>query len=281
MNQKMRASVLLILSIFLCSLCLSQTKNEFRLSAGYRQTLLVDRQASPLLYRSNEKQVGFQYRRFTHHALVLAELNASFGDFFPDALRTRQFYETGFQEDGSPKTGSWPLTGTLYFGQLRLGYLQRIHRSTVSPGKPVQLTGYAGLQLSNQLFYSDNIVRVGWLNSSAASAAYYAQLLLQKKHRFSVGASLALVARNTRLPYHNSVSSSSGGDNLSTVFKQGSRFVSPDKFQQVQVEAGYDYNISRKFGIGLHYSGQWLHYSEEMPLSLLQNSFHVSLTLKS
>ena len=281
MNQKMRAFFLMFSCSLLHSLCISQTKNEFQLTVGYRQTSLVDKQASPLLYRSNEKQVGFRYRRHLVNAIIVGELNGSFGDFYPPALRGRQFYESGYNNDGTPKTGSWPLIGTLYYGRLSVGYLQRIHGSAVANIRKAQMSGYAGLLLSNQLFYSDHIVRVGWMNSSFASAVYHAGLTLRHKHQLSATAALAIFARNTRLPYHNSVSSSTDGDNLSTVFKQGSQWVAVNKFQQFQLEAGYDYHLTRKLDIGLHYSGQWLHYTEELPLYLLQNNLSLSVTLKS
>lgn len=274
-------TLLLLLSLSLSVVAFGQKKNEFRLGIGYQQTWLVDQQASPLLYSAHQKKADFRYTRFFRNGLLLGELEGAVGDFFPVAFKGRQFYETGYNEDGSPKTGSWPLVGTLYSGQVKIGYLHRVQGNPNNNSRNIQFSGFAGAYLTNQLFYSDNIIRAGWLNSSSLDLAYLASVRLHQKHLFNAGLSASVLARNTRLPYHNSVGSATDGNNIETVFRQGSKITSLDKFQSIRIEAGYLYDVSKKFGLGIQYAGQWLHYSQALPVTCLQHQLVLSVTLKS
>ena len=51
-------------------------------------------------------------------------------------------------------------------------------------------------------------------------------------------------------------------------------------FQNIRVEASYEYAIGKNFGLGLRYSGQWLQYPSAMPINLYQNNLGIEATFK-
>jgi hypothetical protein len=48
----------------------------------------------------------------------------------------------------------------------------------------------------------------------------------------------------------------------------------------MQVEASYEYALSKMMGVGVHYFGQWMHYRYERPLTLYQNNIGITASLK-
>lgn len=255
--------------------------NRFQLGIGYQRTWMLDKQASPLKYQSSEKTFLLGYQHVSSKGLFQASLNGSVGDFFPTGFFNRKWYNTQYQSDGTPVRDSSLLKGTLYSGRIQLGYLREVGSGfSMLDGKRIDGRSYAGATINNQVFYTDNIVRTGWMNSTSMNASYQREMTYNQKHFFFFKISIPLFARNTRLPYHNSLASSEGQGHITTLFKQGSRWVWLGNFQNVQLEAGYDYSISRHFGMGLRYFGQWLHYPFEQPIRLFQNNISLTATIK-
>lgn len=256
-------------------------QKKFTVGLGYQRTWMLDKQASPLKYQTREKTLLLGYDRTGNKGIFSAQLNGAFGDFFPTGFESRQMYDQGYNHDGTPKKDSFSIPGTLYTGRIKLGYLWeatgRDHE--IGNGK-LYSRNYFGTSLNNQMFYSDNIVRVGWLNAASLNAEYLQTVLLNEEHFLSVKFSVPLLSQNARLAYHNSISSSSGENNIKTFFKQGSRFAWPGNFQNIQLEAGYEYSVSRHLSIGIKYFGQWLHYTKAKPINIIQNNLGFTASFK-
>jgi hypothetical protein len=251
------------------------------LGAGYQRTWMLDKQASPLKYQSSEKTFLLGYENAGNNGKFSAQLNGAFGAFFPTGFHDRKWYNPGYNNDGSPKKDSGLLLGTLYNARLKLGYVREISSGFSVVGKEKFYNRkYLGASLSNQLFYSDNIVRTGWMNSSSLNAEYAHDVYTQNRHLFTLRLTVPLFARNTRLPYHNTVGSSAGESHIKTIVRQGSRFATLLDFQNIAVEAGYEFAVNGKVGLGLQYSGQWLHYTYERPINLFQNNLSLVATIK-
>ena len=262
-----------ILYILLQCYCAQAQNGAFRIGIGYQRTWVLDQQASPLKYQTSEKTFLVGYEHTGPHAKIAAGLEGGWGSLFPTGFRNRLLYDPGYHPDGTPKNDSFPIPGTFYNARLKLGYLRSLGNGYSLLGKNKVNTGdYLGGSLNNQLFYTDNIVRNGWLNSTSLNADFEHTVLFNNKHMVGIKVSIPLVARNSRLPYHNTISSASGESNIKTFFRQGSRMAWLGNFQHIQVEATYEYAIGKRLGIGAHYTGQWLHYSYEKPVTFVQNN---------
>lgn len=259
----------------------SAQQSKFTFGIGYQRTWMLDKQASPLKYQSSEKTISLGYTHTSNKSFVQADVNGALGDFFPTGFFNRKWYNPSYNNDGSPKQDSGLMMGTLYNARVKLSYLRATTNgySTVGNNK-LYSHNYAGASLGNQFLYTDNIVRTGWLNSTSFNAEVMHTTMLNTKHFFSIKLSIPLFARNTRLPYHNSISSPDGESNLATFFKQGSRFAWLADFQNVQLDASYEYALNKNVNLGLHYFGQWLRYSKEEPIHLFQNNISLTASLK-
>ncbi|MBZ5855963.1 hypothetical protein [Flavihumibacter profundi] len=255
--------------------------NKFQVGIGYQRTWLLDNQASPLKYQSSEKTFLLGYTHTGNTGKFDARLNGAWGNFFPTGFYNRKMYDPGYNPDGTPKSDSGLILGTLYNARIDIGYAWKVNSGySVIDNKKLESRNYAGASLSNQLFYSDNIVRNAWMNSSSLNAEFQHDAQYNARHTINIKISIPIFARNTRLPYHNSVSSPDGSSHIQTIFKQGSRMAWFGNFQSIRLEAGYDYAVNKMFGIGIHYFGQWLHYNYEKPISLFQNNIGITASIK-
>lgn len=274
-----RAGILLF--VLVQSISVHAQQNKFQVGMGYRRTWMIDGQVSPLKYQAGEKTFLFNYEHRSSSGKIIASLEGAKGKMFPAGLYNRQLYNPGYQADGTPKKDSSFMTGRLYHGRINIGYLSSIANGISRVGRNDIHTGdYLGGSVSNQIFYSDNMVRAGWFNSTSANVDYHRDVLWNTKHAVYLKVSIPLFARNSRLPYHNTISSEKGDGPVKTFFKEGSRFAWLADFQNVQVNATYEYAVSRHMGIGLNYSGQWLRYRHERPVTLFQNNIGIIATVK-
>ena len=280
-KKNMKAKFLTILILCVSGHLVRAQQNKFTMGLGYQRTWMVDKQASPLKYQTSEKTLLFSYNRTGSKGMLSASISGAVGDFFPTGFKNRQMYNPGYNIDGSPKMDSMFMPGTLYSGRVKLGYLRQITNgyNIIGTGK-LYSHNYLGASVNNQFFYSDNIVRTGWLNAASLNADYLHTANLNQKHFFSIQISIPLFAQNTRLPYHNSISSPTGEGNFKTFFKQGSRFAWLASFQNIQLNAAYEYGVSKHLNMGIRYFGQWLHYTKEKPVNILQNNIALTVSIK-
>jgi hypothetical protein len=271
---------ILLFAIFLAGAMQAQ-KNQFQIGIGYQRTWMVDKQASPLKYQTSEKTFSLGYFHTGSNGKWNVQINGALGDFFPTGFRNRQLYNPGYNSDGTHKKDSFPFVGTLYNARIKAAYLKKVSNGySVFGNEKLYSNNYVGASLNNQLFYSDNFVRTGWLNSTSVNAEYEHAAVFNNKHAFNIKISIPLFARNTRLPYHNTISSPEGDKGIKTFFKQGSRSAWLGNFQNIQLDAGYEYAVSKHVGLGIHYFGQWLRYKYEKPVTVFQNNIGITASLK-
>jgi len=269
MKRKLFLAIICLLSLASVS---DAQSNSIQAGFGFQRTWMLDQQGSPLKYQTKEKAFSLGYQHFGENSMFDVDLSGGLGDFFPTGFFNRQLYDPGFNPDGSHKTDSSLMNGKIYNGSIELGYLRSLsHGYSVIDKKDLVSNSYVGASLSNQLFYTDNFTRTGWINSSSFNGEYYHRSTFNERNRFEIKILIPLFARVTRLPYHNTISSSNGDGNVKTFFKEGSRFAWFGNFQNIQLDAGYQYMINNNFGVGMHYFGQWVHYAREKPINLFQN----------
>ncbi|MGN6800621.1 MAG: hypothetical protein ACTHJN_01875 [Ginsengibacter sp.] len=277
----MKTKILILIMATMFGANAMAQQNKFTLGFGYQRTWMLDKQASPLKYQTSEKTILLGFDHKGNKGILGAQINGALGDFFPTGFKGRQMYDPGYNEDGTPKKDSSYMPGTLYSGRIIISYLRKATSGYNVIGKEQLYShNYYGASVNNQLFYSDNIVRTGWLNSASLNGEFMHTAMLNTKHFFNIKISIPLFAENTRLPYHNTISSPTGESNVKTFFRQGSRFAWFGNFQNIQLDASYEYSINDHWSMGLRYFGQWLHYSKEKPINLFQNNIGITTSLK-
>jgi len=273
-----------IILVITCILCLvtvsSAQKKSINIGIGYQRTWMNDQQGSPLKYQTSEKTLSLGYQYYGEQSKFDVQLNGTMGNFFPTGFFNRQLYNSGYNSDGTHKTDSSLMNGKIYSGRIKLGYLRAVSSGySIIDKKDLYNKNYVGASLNNQIFYTDNFTRTGWMNSSSFNGEFDHRVLYNTKHQIEIKISVPLFAYVSRLPYHNSVSSAGDESDIKTFFKQGSRFAWLGNFQNIQLDAGYKYMMSKSFGLGLHYFGQWLHYTKEKPINLFQNNLALTASL--
>jgi len=262
--------------------CTSQAQqNKFQMGFGFQRTWILDKQASPLKYQGNEKTFSLAYTYNGSSGKFNTQLSGALGDFYPTGFSNRKMYNPGYNEDGTPKADSGLLVGKIYNARFNIGYARQVSSGfSMAEGKSKEHKNFVGASFSNQLFYSDNIVRAGWLNSTSVNADFQHDAILNSRHTFSIKILIPIFTRNSRLPYHNTISSPDGSNVVKTFFKQGSRFAWFGNFQNIQFDAGYEYAVNKNVGMGLHYFAQWLHYNYEKPINLFQNNVAITASIQ-
>jgi hypothetical protein len=277
----MQTKIIILVIACSASFAAKAQQHKFTVGLGYQRTWMLDKQASPLKYQTSEKTILLGYDHTGSKSVFGAQLSGALGSFFPTGFKGRQMYDPGYNDDGIPKQDSFNIPGTLYNGKIKLSYLRQATSgyNVIGKGK-LYSHNYIGASLNNQVFYSDNIVRTGWINAASFNAEYLHTATLNNNHFFNLKISIPLFSQNTRLPYHNTISSPSGEGNLKTFFKQGSKFAWLANFQSIQVDAGYEYSLSNRVSMGIRYFGQWLHYAKEKPINIIQNNIGITASLK-
>ena len=192
--------------------------NHFQNCIGYQQTFVVDKQASPLKYVSPEKTISLGFVHTGNKGRFKAETDGALGDFFPAGFKNRQLYNPGYNNDGAEKTDSIQIEGKLYKSRVKVDFLKHNgNSSSVIGNENKYINNYVGASVNNQFFYSENFVRYGWLNSSSINADYEHIAMYQVRHSFNLKLSIPLFERNTRLPYHITISSPEGYSGIKTI----------------------------------------------------------------
>lgn len=204
----MQTKIIILLLVCVVNTTARAQQKKFTIGLGYQRTWMLDKQASPLKYQTSEKTVLLAYDRTGNKGIFSAQLNGALGDFFPTGFKGRQMYDPGYNDDGTPKKDSFNIPGSLYNGKIKLSYVRQTTSgyNVIGKGK-LYSHNYFGASLNNQAFYSDNIVRTGWLNAASFNAEYLHTATLNAKHFFILKISVPLFGQNSRLPYHNTISS--------------------------------------------------------------------------
>lgn len=277
----MKQCFLTVLYCLLFAVITQAQKDGLRIGIGYQRTWLLDKQASPLKYQTREHTFLLGYGHTSNVGKWYAQVNGAFGRMFPTGFGNRMWYTEKYDTNGTRTLDSSRLVSSFYHGYFSAGYMKKVSQGMSFFGKEKMTNqNYVGGALTNQLFYTDNIVRTGWMNSTSVNAEWVREMQYSARHFLSVKFSVPLFARNTRLPYHNTVSSAEGDSEIKTIAKQGSRFAWLGNFQNIRVDAAYEYALNRNVGLGIHYIGQWLSYEYQKPLRLFQNNIGLVATIK-
>jgi hypothetical protein len=247
-------------------------ENRIGLAMGIGSVTYLDRNASPLIYRSQPKNLRLFYNLETNDFLFSVDLDFKVGGTTSKYHSGRTLY---FQEEdytGHEDEKKFPAGGTFMAGKISLGAFYKIASTQESTFKVA-----VGGRIMNEMFYPQGWTISGLFNAFSLSPEAVAQHRVDEHHSFTASLRIPVVALLTRPPYHNTVSVPD--ESLSAGFFTNAKWVGPKKFLAPALGVGYNYQINQKWGAGLTYELGWYKVTEPQSFralsqSVLANFYH-------
>lgn len=236
------------------------TTNSFHrlgIAIGGQQTHLLDQQFSPLIYSASEISAKLFYEAEHGHSDWNASFAFSRGALFPSQFADRKIYNTTEDIYGNTTVDSVFIRGNTLTAQLQFGYAHDVFHTE-------KWALNLGASLREQFMYPSTFTNVGTMNAVSLLATAGVHYYLNPKNEFAANLNFPVIGFNSRFPYSGTVSQPNEGL-VAAFFDGGTRFVSLNHFQQVNVMLGYRYSLSDRWAVGAQYEFQWLH--DDLPLS--------------
>ncbi|UOQ52037.1 hypothetical protein [Hymenobacter cellulosivorans] len=243
------------------------TRNQLTVGPTLGNRKVKDLQASPLMYVANPAGLQLTYAHISERSRFRAEVQAGTSSFTAPALGPRTYIFTDEKITGETTRSTLVLAPDLYQGSVQISYLRRVN--TANPAN--KWRSFAGLSLHDQVSYADGVAMTTWaLNSATLNLALAGEWHLRPAHVLTLQGAVPLVGLVSRLPYSN-VLSYPERSYAHLFFSQGTRLATWNRLQRLQLQVGYEAQLSPHFGLGLQYQVEWFHYSRPRSITSLSN----------
>lgn len=247
-------------------------ENRIGFAMGIGTVTSLDKNTSPLIYRSQPKNLRLFYNLETNDFLFSLDLDFKIGGNTPKYHPGRTMF---FEEEdltGKREEKRFPAGGTFMAARFSVGAFYKIPSTQESTFKVA-----VGGRVMNELFYPQGWTTVGLFNALSLSPEAMAQHRVDEHHAFTASVRIPAVALITRPPYHNTVSAPN--TSLAGGFLKNTRWAGPDKFLAPAFGVGYQYQFNQKWGAGLNYDFGWYKVSDPESLrmvsqTVLANFYH-------
>ncbi|MFN7116309.1 MAG: hypothetical protein ACK4TA_05880 [Saprospiraceae bacterium] len=246
--------------------------NSFGFTLGYRQLTLRDQASSALTYRGNLPTLGLNWTRHTSQQIWEANLQGSYGKFFPQSAPSRMVIFLERNLDGSIDTVRVQATGSHLMLKGDVGFY---HKQDFNHHSDAFWA--VGARVSEELYYPQGFVSPGLTNVAAVSPQVLAGVGNFDKGLFTIGIVVPIAAVVTRLPYHQTVSKPEGPSATRSFFKYHTAVRTLNKHQEVKFRLGYQYQLGNHLSGGFFYEYAWLRDSDPRPLLMRTSTFAATL----
>ncbi len=233
-------------------------KHEIRLSAGILQGKMLDRQASPLVYKHQATAAAIGYYHRSDRARFTVNLSPALGTNLPERFGERTYGD---------EQHHYTISSAYYGAAFSLGYLRAIRKTDQN------FKLFLGGKLENQLAVSDAIANFYWaMNVASLQAHLQGEYSLGSRHAFIASISTPVFAAVTRHNWAN-FPKSADDTNFKAFFRQGTDLTGPHRLHQVSTQAVYNFRLSQHFSLGAHWDFHWLSYSKPRPVRTYTHAF--------
>lgn len=225
-------------------------ESRIGLALGIGSATYLDKNTSPLIYKSAPKNVRLFYNLESKHFLFSVDLDLKVGGTVAKYQRDRTLY---FQEQdykGKTEDKKFPVGGSFLAGRIGVGMFYKIPSTQQSTFRVA-----VGGRIMNELWYPQGWTTGGIFNSLSLNPEAWVQHRIDEHHSFAATLRTPLLARLTRLPYDNTVSAP--GESTTSGFFRHSRWVSGAKFLAPTASLSYNYQINSRWGAGVTYEWGW------------------------
>jgi hypothetical protein len=247
-------------------------ENRIGLALGIGSITYLDKNTSPLIYRSKPMNLRLFYNLESNTFLFALDVDLRMGGNQPKYHPNRTLY---FQEEdytGKTEEKKFPAGGSMMAGRISIGTYYKIPSTQESTFKVA-----VGGRISNELFYPQGWTMAGMFNSLSFSPEGLVQHWINEHHSITASARIPVVAWLTRPPYDNTASAPD--KTMVSGFFSRAEWVGLDKFIAPAIGLRYAYQFNQKWGAGLNYEAGW--YSISTPQSfrglsqtVLANVYH-------
>jgi hypothetical protein len=235
-----------------------QSRHELSAGGGVMTRIMLDRQASPLVYRAKGQAFLLNYTHRGANSRFAVELQPLLGRDLPKQYGVRE-YSNGM--------GTYTIQSVYYDATLGLHYLRRLPTANAN-----KLSLFAGLGVQNRLQISDAVANLYWgMNVAGLYAEGRAEYSPAPQQHLTAELGIPAFAAVTRHTYAN-FPKSTDQTNLEAFFSQGTQWGSVNKLQQVQASLRYHYTLFNRLNVGMRYRFQWLHYPDPQPIRSYDHS---------
>ncbi|HEX8039344.1 MAG TPA: hypothetical protein VF490_09335, partial [Chryseosolibacter sp.] len=247
-------------------------ENRIGVAMGIGSLTYLDKNTSPLIYRSQPKNLRLFYNLETNHFLFSMDLDLKVGGNAPKYSPERTMFFREEDLSGNTEDKKFPAGGSFLAGRVSMGAFYKISSTQESTFKVA-----VGGRIMNELFYPRGWTVGGLMNALSLSPEALTQHRVDEHHSFTASVRIPLVALVARPPYDNTVSapdkSAAGG------FLGHSSWVGPSKYLAPALGISYNYQINQKWGAGLNYEFGWYKVAQgetfrAMNQSFLANVYH-------
>ncbi len=242
------------------------TQNRIGLALGIGNVTYLDKNTSPLIYRSKPKNLRLFYNLESGRFLFSLDLDLKMGGASPKYHPGRTLFFQEQDDEGNSEDKKFPAGGTLLSGRLSLGAYYKIPSTQASTFMVA-----AGGRIMNELFYPQGWTSAGMFNALSISPEAWIQHRVNDHHAFTAGARLPVAALLTRLPYDNTVSTT--GKTPAGGFFDKSQWAGPRKFLAPAISLGYQYQFNDRWGAGLNYDFNWYQIRQSQTMKAMNHSF--------
>ncbi|HEY0653093.1 MAG TPA: hypothetical protein VGD65_08190 [Chryseosolibacter sp.] len=239
-------------------------ENRIGLSIGIGTHRFLDQNTSPLIYQSKPKNVRLFYQLESKDLVVTFDVDVKMGGLQPKNNPNRMLVFEEEDYKGKKETKKFPAGGSFLGAKVSLGAFYKIRSTQESTFKVA-----AGLSVTNELLYPQGWTSSGMMNALSFAPKALVQHRINNSNKVTASMRLPVVARVTRLPYHNSVSHPESGQ-VSGFFKN-SQWTSLGHFLAPDLSIGYEYLFSSRWGTGLTYDLNWHNVTTENQFKALSH----------
>ncbi|MCU0357633.1 MAG: hypothetical protein MUE95_08635 [Cyclobacteriaceae bacterium] len=247
-------------------------ENRIGLALGIGTVTYLDKNTSPLIYRSKPANVRLFYNLESNTFLFSLDIDFRIGSNQPKYHPNRTLYFREEDYTGKTEDKKFPAGGSFMAGRISLGTYYKIPSTQESTFKVA-----VGGRISNELFYPQGWTVAGMFNALSFSPEGLVQHRVNEHHSITASARIPVAAWLTRPPYDNTASAPDktmvGG------FFSNARWVSVDQFLAPAIGLRYDYQFNQRWGAGINYEAGWHSITSPQPFrslnqTLLANVYH-------
>ena len=137
---------------------------------------------------------------------------------------------------------------------------------------------WVGGKLNESAYYASEVANFPWMvNAVDLGPMFQVTHTLFIKHIIGIKVDLAALGWVTRAIY-SFYPKSNKDKNVPAYFKQGTRLAGINKYQRVNVQLQYQYQITNHFAVGAAYWLKWMRYTYPKELRILDKHFDVNFT---
>lgn len=254
----------------LTSYAQGKPRNQVGISVGWQNFRFLDKHSSPLMHGTNSlfPKMGLFYNKQTDNSILNIHVSGSKGRIHPARFGPRT-YKTNL---GVTDSFQYQVSSQFIHADIEASYFRRI---ASSPGD--KFSYWVGGTINEAAYYADKVANTPWLlNVADIAPSFQMDYLPVTNHSITIRVDFSVLGVITR-PIYALFPKSTKDKNVPAYFKQGTRAASINKFQKINFQVGYQYQLTKHFAAGAEYRLKWFHYSLPKDVRAVDKHFEVKL----